>query len=249
MAARARRAAELALLASGGLKLACGSGAGEGAIDISAFGEAFVEEGLGASEMRDGWAVSFERFAVSLGAVRVAGQSLNAPLTLDLARPSGGMGHLLGRVVAAEGDHGEASFEVSSLEVAGVARRAGEEKRFAWGFDEPTRYERCEAVTRVAEGQTARFELTFHADHLFYDSLVAEAPALRFQAIAEADVDGDGAVTPRELRGRGLGAYDPGSEDELEDLWAYLAAAARTVGHVDGEGHCQVGATARAGVD
>ena len=42
--------------------LACGGG--EGTIVVTAYGESFIEEGISAEDMNDGWAVAFERFEV-----------------------------------------------------------------------------------------------------------------------------------------------------------------------------------------
>jgi hypothetical protein len=94
----------------------------------------------------------------------------------------------------------------------------------------------------VEKDATAIFQITVHADHLFYDSLVSEEPQLLFQPLADADADQDGDITTEELGATDIGAYDPGNED-LDDLWSFLMAQSRTLGHVDGEGHCQASAT------
>lgn len=217
----------------------CGSDDGEGTIRVMAFGEEFIERGIAASDMDDGWAIHFDRFAVSLSDVTVAGQALAVRSPVNLVEPSDGEGQEIGSLAVAAGNHGEAAFRVVGLEVAGSASREGVDKAFDWVFDQTTRYDRCEAVTRVGDGETAAFQLTFHADHLFYDSLVSETPALRFQALADADADADGTLTRAELSMTGIGPYDPGSEGGVDDLWAWLVAATSTVGHVDGEGHCE----------
>jgi hypothetical protein len=189
--------------------------------------------------MDDGWAIRFDRFAVSLSDVTLAGRAVVVRSPVDLVEPTGGEGQEIGSLPVAAGSHGEAGFNISRLEVAGAASRAGSEVAFDWVFEQTTRYQRCEAVTRVGDGETATFQLTFHADHLFYDSLVSEAPALRFDALADADADADGTLSQAELSMAGIGAYDPGSEGGIDDLWAWLVAATSTVGHVDGEGHCE----------
>ena len=79
--------------------------------------------------------------------------------------------------------------------------------------------------------------MTVHADHLFYDSLVSEEPELRFDALAAADTDMNDQITEAELAAAGVGSYDVGNED-VDDLWSWLVAHSRTLGHVDGEGHC-----------
>lgn len=93
----------------------------------------------------------------------------------------------------------------------------------------------------MKEGETASFQITVHADHLFSDSLVSSEPKVLFQPLADADSDGDGALSEAELVAADVGAYDPGSEDGIDDLWAWLGAQVRTLGHVDGEGHCTAG--------
>jgi hypothetical protein len=110
-------------------------------------------------------------------------------------------------------------------------------KTFAWEFTTPIVYADCETTTRVPDAGTGTFQVTVHADHLFYDSLVAEQPALGFDAIAAADLDFDDVITTDELAATGLAAYDPGNLP-IDDLWAFLSAQAATMGHVDGEGHC-----------
>ena len=116
--------------------------------------------------------------------------------------------------------------------------RGDETKTFHWVFDHTTTYHGCETTTSVEDGGTSTFQITVHADHLFYDSLVSEEPDLLFGALADADEDGDGEITEEELSEADIGAYDPGSEDGIDDLWAFLNAQAKTLGHVDGEGHC-----------
>src|SRR5690606_27829137 len=129
-------------------------------------------------------------------------------------------------------------FTLVSVDIEGTATRGDEIKRFHWRLDAPTRFAACETTTTVPEGGEGRFEITIHADHLFYDSLVSSEPALRFDAFAAADADDDGLITPEELAAADIGAYDAGSEGGVDDLWAWLLAQTRTLGHVDGEAHC-----------
>ena len=140
-----------------------------------------------------------------------------------------------------DGDHTGASFTITRVEVEGTATKGADTKSFSWVFDEPTRYVECETTTAVSDGGSATFQITVHADHLLYDSLVSEEPQVLFQALADADADADadGNITQAELAATDIGAYDPGSEDGVDDLWAWLVAQTRTLGHVDGEGHCR----------
>jgi hypothetical protein len=65
---------------------------------------------------------------------------------------------------------------------------------------------------------------------------------LRGQDIVDADADADGEVSQDELAAVGLAelGYDVGSWSEVTDLEAFIAALTHTLGHIDGEGHCQM---------
>ncbi len=220
--------------------LLCACGAGEGTVEVTAYGEAFIEEGIPADAVDDGWAVSFSRFVVALRDVRVAGATIAVPGQVELTTPSSGRGQPLGSARVAEGDHDRGGFVVERVEVEGSATLASESKSFAWVFAAPTRYHDCETTTSVPDGGRATFQITIHADHLLYDSLVADEPQLLFGALAGADDagDDDGVISEAELAAADIGTYDPGSEGGIDDLWSYLTALTRTLGHVDGEGHC-----------
>ena len=59
--------------------------------------------------------------------------------------------------------------------------------------------------------------------------------------IAASDADPDGVVTQAELLDRDLtteARYQVGSQ-HIDNLWDYMSALSRTVGHVDGEGECK----------
>ncbi|MCA9545801.1 MAG: hypothetical protein KC613_15460 [Myxococcales bacterium] len=229
---------------------------------LTVYGEAFVEEGIPAAET-DGWAVTFREFLVCVhdpGAV--GGPALSGAQVFDLTQASGGEGHAAGALPGgpfsqvrwrvapcAGGVAGNASAaQVQAMNaggyalwVAGEATKGAETKTFAWGFDTDTTYGPCAtAPTETAEG--VRSMLTVHADHLLYDDLVSETPNVAFQALADADADGDGAITPAELAAidiTGFARYQVGSNTAITDLWAFLEAQSRTVGHIDGEGHCE----------
>lgn len=220
---------------------ACGGDdepAGTGTISVRAYGESFVEDGIPAEEMSDGWAVEFSRFDVTFRDIVVADVALDDPASVDLAVSSDGAGHELGTVSAEARAHAEPTFTIARVEVDGSAERDGVTKTFNWVFDGLTRYEQCETTTAVQDGDIATFQITVHADHFFFDSLVSEEPELSFQPIADADADADGEVTQAELAARDIGSYDPGNED-ISDLWSWLVAQYRNLGHVDGEGHCE----------
>lgn len=214
------------------------SPSGDGEIDVTLYGEDFVEHGIPADETADGWSVTFDRFVVTVDDVTVGGVTVVGIDPVDISEPTDGAGHLLATAPVPAGSHTDPGFTLSHIEVAGSAVRDGVTKTFDWTFDQRTRYSACETTTEVLEGETATFEITIHADHFFYDSLVAEDPELVFQGLADADADADGEITRAELQATGIGGLDPGSEGGIDDLWAWLVAQGRTLGHVDGEGHC-----------
>lgn len=235
------RAASLAPILGASLLILAGCGAddeGQGTVTVTAYGESFIEDGIPASETGDGWAVDFERFEVSVRDVTVAGAEISVPASVDLSAASSGAGHALGSAVVPAGSYAKGAFTLARVEVVGTATKGAQTKTFSWVFDQPTRYTDCETTTKVSDGGDAVFQITVHADHLLYDSAVSETPQVLFQALAAADADGDGAITQAELAATDIGAYDPGSEGGVDDLWRYLNILVRTVGHVDGEGHC-----------
>ncbi len=231
---------------------------------ISAYGEEFVEEGIPAQELVDGWRIDFDRFLVAISEVESDGVELPGSFVVDLSRASGGEGHTLGEVLVPAVDHPHLSFTVAppqqatavsadapdvqqlvdegqSMWVEGRATRADVTLRFFWGFDTATRYEECHGVAELATDEEPRSQLTLHADHLFYDDLDSEEPNVAFDLIASADTDGDGEITPAELAAVDItteARYQVGSR-EITDLWGFIEAQTRTVGHIDGEGHCE----------
>lgn len=227
----------LLILISCGL-IHCNNDPEDGQVDVRVYGEEFIEEGIPAAEMADGWAVNFERFDVVVEDVRIAEVSTSAPSPIDLSKPSEGNGHMYATLTVPGGSHKASSFTITSAKVVGSASKDGVTKTFDWTIAAPTRYTGCEATTVVEESKTATFQVTVHADHLFYDSLVSEEPDVRFQALADADKDADNVISQAELMSATIGAYDPGSDNNITNLWSWLEAQSSTLGHVNGEGHC-----------
>ena len=215
---------------------ACSDG-GEGMVEVRVYGEEFIEEGIPAADMADGWEITFSRFDVTVTDVTVAGVTLADGTTLDITTPSDGEGQLLTDGAVPTGRHADSSYVIRSVAIEGTAQKDAETLSFAWVLDAPTSYASCETETRVTTSAPGVFQVTVHADHLFYDSLVSEEPELRFDALAAADTDEDNEITEAELAAAGVGSYDVGNED-IDDLWSWLLAQSRTLGHVDGEGHC-----------
>lgn len=233
----------IASLAASLLSLACSSAEGEGTVEVSAYGESFIEDGIPAADLSDAWEISFEKFEVSLSDVEVGSQQLGTSEPVDLSTPSAGAGQVLGELLLPEGEYTDSSFTIARIEVIGEASKDDLSKTFHWVFDAPTRYDQCETTTSVEDESLSRFQVTVHADHLFYDSLVAAEPQLMFGPLAAADLNDDGAISKEELSQTDIGAYDPGSENKADNLWAFLSAQAQTLGHVDGEGHCHAEAS------
>jgi len=218
--------------------LLSGCASASGSVTAVAYGEEFIEEGIPADSVDDGWAIHFDRYAVTISAVTIGGSTLEDTETVDLTEPSDGQGQELGTLELPPGDYTDSSFVIQRVEVEGSGEKDGETKTFSWVFDQAIAYGDCDTTTEVTSGEAARFQVTVHADHLFYDSLVSEHPQLLFQPLANADADGDGEIEAAELWETDIGAYDPGSAGGIDDLWTFLEAQARTLGHVDGEGHC-----------
>lgn len=265
------RSIPLFALAPFALLAACESDeAGTGRIDVTIYGEAFIEEGIPAGMagcdgcVEDGWAVTFDRFLVSVARVEVAGVADDTARIFDLTRPSGGAGHPVVSLDVPATHHHALSYTLApaptavagnvdaadvalmvdggwSVHVEGRAERGGEVKTFTWSFDRQAAYVDCEIDAHVTDGGAAGAELTIHADHLLYDDLDSEEPQVVFDLLAASDADGDGAITRAELEARDITAearYQVGSRS-IDDLWGFVSAQVGTLGHIDGEGHCE----------
>jgi hypothetical protein len=121
---------------------------------------------------------------------------------------------------------------------------------FRWGFTGNTRFFSCQDASNqpglvVTSGSAATAaQLTFHADHLFYDGLQNPDAKMRFDAMANADRNGDRMITLDELAMVDLttlptGQYTTGSARNVNTLRDFVAALVTTVGHWNGEGHCE----------
>ncbi len=243
---------------------------GLGDLEVTIYGEAFIEEGIPGGEagcdgcVEDGWAVTFDRFLVSVTEVAVPGVAADVTARVfDLARPSGGGGHPVAVIALPAGHYtaldyvigpsptaaaGNATADDVALMVdgglavyaEGRAERAGVVKTFAWGFAGESRYTDCAIEAHVGDGGAAGAELTIHADHLLYDDLDSGEPQVVFDLLAASDADDDGVITRAELEARDISAearYQVGSRS-IDDLWGFVAAQVGTLGHIDGEGHC-----------
>lgn len=131
-----------------------------------------------------------------------------------------------------ESDHTLMATGNLALYVEGKMTKNGTTKSFAWGFVKDTTYGDCvEGPVRglvVPPDGNDTANLTMSGGILFADDL-AEGD-LRAEAIAQADANGDGIVTPDELKAttldaaRANGAYTTGDATDITDLGAFIDA-------------------------
>lgn len=245
---------------------ACGA---EGSWRVEIWGEGFVEQGVPAGAFADGCSVTFDRFLVVVSDRALVddgggvGGSLAGAQVYDLAEPGP---HEMGVAPAPAGtwrgmtatiapDPGATAGNATPDEVAEMVRRGASvlvqgtltcndtPRSFDWAFATTTSYA-CDPVSLVIPvGATASTQLTIHGDHLFYDSLWAEDAVLRGLPLWEADADGNGAISQTELAAHGVAPYYPdglGGFSDATDFERWLEVAVGSLGHVDGEGHCDV---------
>jgi hypothetical protein len=137
-----------------------------------------------------------------------------------------------------------------SVYIEGTAVKGDVEMKFAWGFARGTLYYNCHSTAQVEDGGEATVQLTIHGDHFFYNSLVNPSATLEFQVITDCDADVDGKVSADELRtlaGDGFKALDNYDVGDLavDNLYDYLQEQSATLGHIDGEGHCETAVVPR----
>ncbi len=177
-----RSLATLAILAS--LTAACNDDvadeAGSGTAQFTVYGEDFIEEGIPAEEVEDGWAITFDRFLIVLGPITVAdstageGAVLASRILFDMTAPGphdvGTTGALEARAwdevgfdIAPFGDDTEVDASASdedaewmeengyAVYVEGSATREDVTKTFHWGFTGATEYRECVEVDEAGE--------------------------------------------------------------------------------------------------
>ncbi|MFO0744894.1 MAG: hypothetical protein U1F43_04350 [Myxococcota bacterium] len=231
-----RRSPALVLLVTTlGLAGAAASGAAcgddplaDGTLQVTVYGEDYIEDRIPAADVADGWSIDFQRFLVAVSDVSVGKTGKTAalvavePRVFDLTKPSNGQGHLLGSADVKGGVYDHASYSIApavqgsiagnvtaadtsfmvdhgyAVYIEATAQKGGESKHFTWAFTGTTHYTSCPTAARV-DGDTATAQITVHADHLFATTIGDEAAPLRFQALADADADHDDEVTQAEL--------------------------------------------------
>jgi hypothetical protein len=250
--------------------LGCGGGYEDGTLSVTIYGEEYAEVGIPADETDgwaitfDRFLVVVGEIELAVGHDHGDhGRFEDATYRVfDLAEPSGGAGHPVLSAAVAGGHYDHAGYrigpsadattgnasagdtawmvaEMLAVHVAGSATDGAVTKTFAWDFSRGVYYAHCH-VDALVDGGEGAAELTIHADHLFFDDLVDEDPAVAFGLIAEADADGNGEVTQEELAAFDLSTqarYQVGSLP-IENLWDFIAYQVTLIGHVDGEGHC-----------
>lgn len=243
------------------------TGCSTGTWTLTTWGEDYIEQGIPAADFTDGCEVVYDEFLVvqSNPALRDGdGNSVSElPLSqlFDMAQPGP---HEVGvdevpattyarvtvqvamlveqTVAGSASDAQMARMEGLSLFVSGTLTCGAEAVDFEWAYQTETIYE-CEPELTLASGGEGTTEFTVHGDHLFYDGLENPDALLRGQAIVDADADDNGAVTRAELEVVAvapLGDYDVGSQSDVTSLDDFVEYLTQTVGHVDGEGHCQI---------
>lgn len=261
------------LLAAPVALAACGDDPAAGTLTVTVYGEAYIEEGIPATTFSDGWAVGFDKFLLTLGGAAAKAGEGAAEITVpqyrvfDLAKPSGGVGFVLGTVPAPGGTYDHFGYRIrpeasatagnadaadvtaleasgASMRIVGTATKGSQVITFDWAFAKNLSHAHCD-VDDVVDGNAVTMQATIHADHLFYDDLVSSDPNVSFDLVAASDgADGsapDGDITLAELAAQDITAeerYQVGSFP-VTDLRAFIEHQAGTVGHVNGEGHCE----------
>ena len=254
----------LAALATATLLL---TGCSTGTWTLETWGEEYIEEGIPGAEFEDGCEVVFDEFLLVLSnpALRdgdgqpVAELPLSQLFDLTLPGPhevgsdevpattydrfTVQVAPVVEQTTAGNAtDDQVAMMDGLSILVAGTLGCGADEVEFQWAYQTGTIYE-CEPELTIGDGGVAETEFTVHGDHLFYDGLENEDARLRGRAIVDADTDDNGLVTRTELdlvEVAPLGDYDVGSASDVLSLDDFVEYLTRTLGHVDGEGHCQV---------
>lgn len=129
-----------------------------------------------------------------------------------------------------------------SVYIQGTAKKGDTiTKTFSWGFTKSTVYKKCAVVNMHLEtDKSTTSTLTIHGDHMFYDDLESEEPNVAFDLIATADANTDNTITIDELKAidiTGQTRYQVGSRP-ITNLHDFIQAQSGTLGHIDGEGHC-----------
>jgi hypothetical protein len=130
--------------------------------------------------------------------------------------------------------------------VSGTATKDARTVTFEMPLANPTRNANCtngdddkDGVV-VTAGATTEAEITIHVEHVFFDTLGVEDPALVFEPLAALAGDDD-ALTAAELAAAPVDPtiYDRGTFT-ADNMLAFIAASAASQGHLNGDGLCTV---------
>lgn len=210
-------------------------------LELRIYGESFIEEGIPQADMSDGWEITFSEFWVGVDQIAVDNEVLLETSWTDLTLTSNGEGQRLLNTEVSVDAIESLEFQLTEVNVVGTATHSdtNRAKNFDWSFEVDQVYRDCEGVEDLKDGQMTTFEITIHSDHLFYDSLVAEEPDLRFEILSNADLNEDDTITFDELAMVDVGTYDIGNYD-VENLLDWINVQVTTLVHSNGEGHCQM---------
>lgn len=145
---------------------------GSGKVEFSTWGEEYIEQGIPADDVEDGWSIRYRKFLVVIGSVRIAdasgavGSEMKTSKLFDMTKPgvkpvvtfdgvpAKAWTHVSYRVSPISGDSALAGASEAdkqlmasggfSIYVDAVATKAGATKTFSWGFRTDTLYDRCE---------------------------------------------------------------------------------------------------------
>ncbi len=212
---------------------------------LNAWGEEYIEVEIPAADFSDGCSAVYDGFEATIGSGSLLDGNGDAVVQMDHSHPieltiAGPRPVHSFMDVVPVGTYDNALYVVESTAVSGLLSCPGGTVTFDWAFATPTTYD-CELeALEVIAGQEAVTEATIHGDHLFYDHLEDPEAVLIGEHIVAADADSDGVVTHAELAavdiaplGVGVGRFS-----EVTDLDAFVGVLSQTLGHIDGEGHC-----------
>jgi hypothetical protein len=229
------------------------TGCGSGTWTVNTWGEEYIEDTIPAEIFEDGCSVSYESFEVAMSGVALLDGDgtevgvVDGEQVFDLTAAGP---HDVGSAEVSATHYANARYMIapsdqlggSSVVAAGTLTCGAESVTFDWAFDTDTTYECEPADLTIPAGGEDSTQYTIHGDHLFYDGLENEDAVVRGQAVADADADADGAVTLAELEAVSVATlgYEVGQYSEVTNLSQFVSFLTQTLGHVDGEGHCQV---------
>lgn len=245
--------------------VACSQGDADPApLDVRIAGSEGLSAGLPAGALEDGWSIEFDRLLLTTTSAETPWESAMRPAAYELVTSSGDGSELATLEINTNsntlvqiavgplnqdsegGNAGDADLELLrsngwSLYIEGRATRDAQTKSFAWGFALSEVYQ-CPVGPDFELEEPPVARVTVRADRLFRTELGVQESLLRFDALAQADDDGDadGTITLEELAGMQLDAlsgYDAG-DAEVDDLSGFIEALASGLVYVDDERPC-----------